>query len=115
MAECGGCWTQDLDWDVNTQHGLGMVQWIGGRRSALINRYGSNPSIKEQLNFVKDELYGTNEVTQQVTDSQLDKIMNASSPEECAFAFASYYERCAEQYRAPSRGYARTAYEYFVG
>lgn len=115
MAECGGCWTQDLDWDVNTQHGLGMVQWIGGRRSALINRYGSNPSIKEQLNFVKDELYGTNGVTQQVTDSQLDKIMNASSPEECAFAFASYYERCAEQYRAPRRGYARTAYEYFVG
>ena len=115
MAECGGCWTQDLDWDVNTQHGLGMVQWIGGRRSALINRYGSNPSIKEQLNFVKDELYGTNGVTQQVTDSQLDKIMNASSPEECAFAFASYYERCAEQHRAPRRGYARTAYEYFVG
>ena len=114
MAECGGCWTQDLDWQANTQHGMGLVQWIGGRRAQLINRYGSNPTVKEQLNFVKDELYGTNGVTQQVTDSQLDKIMNASSPEECAFAFASYYERCAEQHRAPRRGYARTAYEYFV-
>jgi hypothetical protein len=114
MAECGGCWTQDLDWDINTKHGMGMVQWIGGRRSALVSRYGSNPSIKDQLNFVRDELYGTNGVRKQVTSSQLDKIMNASSPEECAFAFATYYERCAEQHRAPRRGYARTAYNYFV-
>ncbi len=114
MAECGGCWTQDLDWSVDTQHGMGMIQWIGGRRSQLIKLYGNNPNIKEQLNFMKDELFGTNGVTQQVTDSQLDKIMNASSPEDCAFAFATYFERCAEQHRYPRRGYARTAYEYFV-
>ena len=114
MAECGGCWTQDLDWDVNTSHGLGMVQWIGGRRSQLIKIYGSNPSITDQLNFMRDELYGSNGVTKQVTDNQLDKIMNASSPEDCAYYFACYYERCAEQHRYPRKGYARTAYEYFV-
>ena len=114
MAECGGCWTQDLDWDINTSHGMGMVQWIGGRRNQLIDLYGSNPSITDQLNFMRDELYGLNGVTKQVTDSQLDKIMNAASPEDCAYYFACYYERCAEQHRYPRKGYARTAYEYFV-
>ena len=114
MAECGGCWTQDLDWQINTKHGMGMVQWIGGRRSQLVALYGENPTVREQMLFMKDELYGSNGVTKQVTESQLNEIMNASSPEECAYAFASYYERCASQHRSPRRGYARTAYEYFV-
>lgn len=114
MAECGGCWTQDLDWQINTKHGMGMVQWIGGRRSQLVALYGENPTVRDQMMFMKDELYGSNGVTKQVTESQLNEIMNASSPEECAYAFASYYERCASQHRAPRRGYARTAYEYFV-
>lgn len=115
MAECGGCWTQDLDWQINTSHGMGMVQWIGGRRTQLINLYGENPSITQQLDFVRAELYGLDGVTKQVTDSQLDKIMNAETPEDCAYYFACYYERCAEQHRYPRKGYARTAYEYFVG
>lgn len=115
MAECGGCWTQDLDWQINTSHGMGMVQWIGGRRTQLINLYGENPSITQQLDFVRAELYGLDGVTKQVTDSQLDKIMNAETPEDCAYYFACYYERCAEQHRHPRKGYARTAYEYFVG
>lgn len=115
MAECGGCWTSDLKWDINKSSGLGMIQWIGGRKQQIISIYGSNPSIEDQLNFMKDELYGTNGVTKQVTDWQLDKIMNASTPEECAFAFATYFERCSENHRAPRRGYAKTAYEYFVG
>ena len=114
MAECGGCWTQDLDWDINYSGGFGMIQWLGGRKQQLISKYGNMPSVEEQIRFMNDELYGLNGVTKQVTDSQLNEIMNASSPEECAYAFASYYERCASQHRAPRRGYARTAYEYFV-
>jgi hypothetical protein len=114
MAECGGCWTQDLDWQINTKHGMGMVQWIGGRRNQLVALYGENPTVRDQMMFMRDELYGLNGVTKQVTESQLNEIMNASSPEECAYAFASYYERCASQHRAPRKGYARTAYEYFV-
>lgn len=114
MAECGGCWTQDLDWQINTKHGMGMVQWIGGRRNQLVALYGENPTVRDQMMFMRDELYGLNGVTKQVTESQLNEIMNASSPEECAYAFASYYERCASQHRAPRKRYARTAYEYFV-
>ena len=115
MAECGGCWTQDLDWDVSSSSGYGMIQWLGGRKQQLFNIYGSSPSVEDQLNFMKDELYGTNGVTKQVTDSQLNKIMNADSPEDCAYAFACYFERCGEGHRWVRRDYARRAYDYFVG
>ena len=115
MAECGGCWTSDLDWDVSSSSGYGMIQWLGGRKKQLFSIYGSSPSIEDQLNFMKDELYGTNGVTKQVTDSQLDKIMNADSPEDCAYAFACYFERCGEGHRWVRRDYARRAYDYFVG
>ena len=115
MAECGGCWTSDLDWNISSYSGYGMIQWLGGRKQQLFSIYGSNPSIENQLNFVKDELYGTNGVTKQVTDSQLDKIINAETPEDCAYAFACYYERCGEGHRWVRRDYARRAYEYFVG
>lgn len=115
MAECGGCWTSDLNYSVNSKNGLGMVQWIGSRRKAIVKRYGDSPTLEEQLEFMYDELYGTDGVRRQVTKKQLEKIMNASTPEECAMAFATYYERCAERHRAPRKGYARTAYEYFVG
>lgn len=115
MAECGGCWTSDLDWDVSSSSGYGMIQWLGGRKNQLFSIYGSNPSVEDQLNFMKDELYGTNGVTKQVTDSQLDKIINAETPEDCAYAFACYYERCGEGHRWVRRDYARRAYEYFVG
>ena len=115
MAECGGCWTSDLDWDVSSSSGYGMIQWLGGRKQQLFSIYGNNPSVENQLDFVKDELYGTNGVTKQVTDSQLDKIINAETPEDCAYAFACYYERCGEGHRWVRRDYARRAYEYFVG
>ena len=115
MAECGGCWTSDLDWDASGSSGYGMIQWLGGRKRQLFNIYGSKPSVENQLDFMKNELYGTNGVTKQVTDSQLNKIMNAESPEECAFAFATYFERCGEEHRSIRREYARRAYEYFVG
>ena len=116
MAECGGCWTSDLDWEAGKSGGpYGMIQWLGGRKQQLFSIYGKNPSIEEQLNFMHDELYGTDGVTWQVSQAQLDKIMNAETPEKCAYAFACYFERCGEGHRAPRRGYARRAYEYFVG
>lgn len=114
MAECGGCWTSDLNWTADSSHGLGMIQWIGGRRSAIVAKYGNKPTIEQQLYFLRDELYGTNGVRRQVSEEQFNKIMNAQTPEECAFAFATYYERCAEQYRAPRKGYAKKAYDYFT-
>lgn len=47
MAECGGCWTQDLDWTLNSSSGLGMVQWIGSRRAEITAKYGPSPGVDE--------------------------------------------------------------------
>ena len=114
MAETGGTGTLHLDWDSNGGNGYGLVQWIGGRRSTIKSRYGTYPTVKEQVQFIHDELFGANGVRQQVTMSQLDAIMTAETPEECAYAFACYYERCANFARGMRRGFARDAYEYFV-
>lgn len=114
MAETGGTGTLQLYWKSNGENGYGLVQWIGGRRSAIKEKYGTYPTVKEQVQFIADELYGTNGVRVQVTDSQRDKIMNAETPEECAYAFACYYERCHESVRSMRRGFARSAYEYFT-
>ena len=114
MAETGSTGTLYLDWDSNGGNGYGLVQWIGGRRNTIKNKYGTYPSVKEQVQFIHDELYGVNGVRRQVTDSQLDAIMNAETPEECAYAFACYYERCASFARGMRRGFARKAYDYFV-
>ena len=114
MAETGGTGTLHLDWDSNGGNGYGLVQWIGGRRSTIKSRYGTYPTVKEQIQFVHDELYGVNGVRKQVSDSQLNAIMNAETPEECAYAFACYYERCADFARGMRRGFARDAYEYFT-
>ena len=115
MAETGGTGSLYLDWDSNGSNGYGLVQWIGGRRNTIKNKYGTYPTIQEQVQFIHDELYGTNGVRRQVTDSQFDAIMNAETPEECAYAFACYYERCADFARSMRRGFARKAYEYYVG
>lgn len=113
MAETGGG-TLRLDWDSNGENGYGLVQWIGGRRNAIENKYGTHPSVKEQVQFIHDELFGVNGVRRQVTKGQLNAIMNAETPEECAYAFACYYERCSENVRSIRRGFARKAYNYFV-
>lgn len=113
MAECAGG-SFYFDWDVSGSSGYGMIQWLGGRRDLLFSKYGSTPGIEDQLNYVRDELYGVNGIRAQVTDSQLDAIINAESPEDCAFAFATYFERCASEYRSMRRGYARAAYDYFA-
>ena len=117
MAEIGGGTLDLSDWDSNGGCGYGLIQWTGGRRSTIKSRYGSYPTIEQQLIFMRDELFGTNNTRQQVSPSVLDKIMNTNgneTPESIAFCFASNYERCASQHRAKRQGYARIAYDYFM-
>ena len=117
MAEIGGGTLDLSNWNSNGGCGYGLIQWTGGRRSTLKSRYGSYPTIEQQLIFMRDELFGINNTRQQVSSSVLNKIMNTNgneTPESIAFCFASNYERCASQYRAKRQGYARIAYEYFM-
>ena len=117
MAEIGGGTLDLSNWNSNDGCGYGLIQWTSNRRSVLKSRYGSYPTIEQQLIFMRDELFGINNTRQQVSSSVLDKIMNTNgneTPESIAFCFASNYERCASGYRVKRQGYARIAYEYFM-
>jgi hypothetical protein len=112
MSECGGQ-TLTLDWDSNSGSGYGLIQWIGNRRASIKEKYGETPTIVEQIEFVKDELYGTNGVKQQVTDRQRELILNANSPEQCAAEFARWFERPASTNYSVRKSNATKAYAYF--
>lgn len=117
MAEIGGGTLNLSNWNSNGGCGYGLIQWTGSRRSIIKGRYGSYPTIEQQLIFMRDELFGINGTHQQVSPSVLNKIMNTNgneTPESIAFCFASNYERCASRYRAKRQRYARIAYEYFM-
>ena len=117
MAEIGGKTLNLSDWASNGGCGYGLIQWTGSRRTTIKNKYGAQPTIEQQLEFMKDELYGTNGITQQVSQEVLDIILNTNgqrTPEEIAYTFACRFERCAERYRAMRRDLARDAYNYFV-
>lgn len=113
MAEIGGGTLNFSRWDWNTNT-FGMIQWLGGRKRAIKAKYGEIATIEQQLDFMKDEMFGTNGVRKQITDKQLDAILNGESPEAIAYDFARYFERCSPGSYAPRRGYARKAYKFFV-
>lgn len=114
MTEVGGNTLKGLSNWAADGCGYGLIQWTSGRKATLKSLYGSQPNIVQQLEYMKNELLGTDSIRQQVTPSQLDSILNAGSPEDAAYNFASYYERCASSHRAKRRALARTAYTYFV-
>lgn len=113
MRETGGD-TFYLKPAANSNMGLGLVQWTGKRKEDVFDKYGGVPSIAEQLEFVKDELYGTNGVRQQVSAWQRDKIFNAKSAAKSAEAFARWFERPASTNYTKRKANAVKAYEYFV-
>lgn len=112
MAEISGGTLDFYDWN-NDENAYGMFQWLGQRKIDIKQIYGELPTIEQQLEFMYDELYGTDGVTQQVTDSQREKILSASMPEDVATYFCIYFERPGNS-GSVRRGYARIAYDYFV-
>lgn len=112
MAEIGGGTLDFSDWN-HDDGPYGMFQWLGQREIDIKQIYGTMPSIEEQLEFMYDELYGTDEVIQQVTDWQRDRIFNASTLEKVAVYFCIYFERPGNSGYV-RKGYARIAYDYFT-
>ena len=119
MAEIGGGSPEGAmnfgeKWKVDKSSGLGMFQWTGGRRKGIKAVYGQNPTMEQQLEYMFDELFGTDGVGQQVKPNELEAILEAETPEMVAYNFACYFERCGSAYRNPRKGYARFAYDYFT-
>lgn len=115
MTEAGGGTLGGLkNWDIESDSGYGLIQWGGGRLKDIKNKYGSKPTILQQLEFMKDELTGNNNVRQQVSPQQLYNLLNAESPEKAAEIFARYYERCHQNYVYKRLPYSRNAYNYFI-
>lgn len=118
VAEVGDPSTKDsnfdLDWRSNTGNEIGLCQWMGTRKDAIISRYGNQPSCEEQIEFMYNELTGTNGVTRQVTEAQYQLIINASTPEDAAYYFALYFERCGSGSYHARQFKAKQAYNYFV-
>lgn len=113
MSETGGQ-TLALDWDSNDESGYGLAQWISSRRVAIKNKYGEYPTVVEQLEFMRDEMYGTDGVTQQVTDRQRERILNASTAREAAAEFARWFERPASTKYGLRQSNAEKALNYFT-
>ena len=55
MAEIGGGTLNLSNWNSNDGCGYGLIQWTSNRRSVLKSRYGSYPTIEQQLIFMRDE------------------------------------------------------------
>lgn len=115
MAEIGGGTLNFDNWNANGSSGYGMIQWISSRRRQLKSIYGEYPTPEQQLEFMYDEMHGTDGVTNQLYISgSLDRIMNATTPGDAAYYFAIYFERCADWAVTVRPGYARIAYDYFT-
>lgn len=63
----------------------GIAQWLGPRKTALIQRYGNNPSLYQQLDFVWHELNTTHK-------KGLTALRNSKTADEAAANAFGYYE-----------------------
>jgi hypothetical protein len=113
MAEIAGGTLDFSKW--NSDDGpYGLCQWLGGRKKQIKKIYGNQPTIDQQLEFMYDELYGTDGVTQQVKDYERRKILNAKSAEKAARYFCIWFERPTSKKTGARENYAKMAYEYFT-
>jgi len=78
--------------------GLGIAQWIGGRRQALINK-GNYTDLTVQLNFLMEELNGSEALAKSA-------IVATDSLEVATLAFSSKFERCGVCMDGQRIGYA---------
>lgn len=66
--------------------GLGIAQWLGGRRLAL-QQYVNYGSIEVQTQFLLDELYTTEY-------RALQALLSSTTLEDATIAFQNKFERC---------------------
>lgn len=75
----------------------GYAQWLGSRKDELFKRYGNNPTSREQLEFIWNEL-----INNEGGRNALQKLINSSSIEEATNIIMKEYERPSKQEMAQS-------------
>ncbi len=82
MQESGGNHTA-----TNSRSGAyGLAQWLGSRKDKLLETYGSNPSERQQLDFIWHEL-NTSET------KALRELLRTETTSEATRVFATLFER----------------------
>lgn len=72
---------------VNKHSGAyGLAQWLGPRKQTLMAKYGSNPTLEQQLEFIWEELNTTEKRAKQ-------KLLETTNVADATRSFAQYYER----------------------
>lgn len=69
----------------------GIAQWTGHRKTRLFNKYGANPSIQNQLDFLWEEL-NTSE------KKALDALKQTKTVEDATKVFMTKFERPNPKY-----------------
>lgn len=67
----------------------GLAQWTGARKARLFNKYGNNPNMQQQLDFLWHELNTTE-------NKALVALQNTSSVEDATRVFMQKFERPAQ-------------------
>ena len=81
---------------VNKSSGAyGLAQWLGPRKTALFNKYGKNPTFDQQLEFLWDELQGSE-------NASLKALMATSTYEAATDSFMRNFERPSKKEMADS-------------
>ena len=65
---------------------FGIAQWLGDRQKALFAKYGKNPTFEQQLEFVLEELNGSEK-------DALNHLLSTKSVADATRSFTSMFER----------------------
>lgn len=66
----------------------GLAQWTGTRKARLFSKYGTNPTVNQQLEYLWDELNS-------IEKSALNALRNTTTVEDATKVFMQKFERPA--------------------
>lgn len=66
----------------------GLAQWTGSRKTRLFSKYGTTPTVDQQLEYLWEELNGSEK-------KALDALRNTSTVEDATKVFMQKFERPA--------------------
>lgn len=68
---------------------FGLAQWMGPRKERLLQKYGSNPTVQQQLEFIWEELNTTE-------NKALQQLLNTNTVTDATRVFANHFERAGK-------------------